>query len=303
MSGIDKPTRRVAIVLALLVATVLALRGYLPGARPAPERAPTDPTLSLVAVVALVAVALAVLAFAVLTRRPAVPTSAEFRPTARPGAPGELRAKWVLIALGVLLGWLVLIVVISRLGVQTSQPPTATPSPGPPPPGVVEPEPPDSMGGDNRLLPYFIGTTLILLLILAIGAIAQVNRRQPAIRVDEGAEPPQRPGPQTLVRAAELGLAEMGDAGRDPRTAIIACYAAMERGLAHAPGAVPLESDTPSEVLARAVDHHAVSASGATELVQLFTEARFSPHVMTEVHRDSAVAALQDVLAELRGVS
>jgi Domain of unknown function (DUF4129) len=300
MSGIDKPTRRVAIVLALLVTTVLALRGYLPGARPAPQRAPTDPTLSLVAIVALTAVALSVLAFAVLTRRTSAPSSAEYRSTALRGVGGELRAKWVLIALGLLLGWLVVIVVISRLGVRTGEQPAAKPSPVSPPSGTDRPEPIDA---DNPLLPYLIATTVILLLILVVGAIAQAKRGKPRFRVDAGDELPRRTGPQTLLRAAELGLAEIGDVSREPRAAIIACYAAMERGLAHAPGAVPLESDTPSEVLARAVDHHAVFTSGATELVQLFIEARFSPHVMTEVHRDSAVAALQDVLADLRGVS
>ena len=77
----------------------------------------------------------------------------------------------------------------------------------------------------------------------------------------------------------------------------------MENGLAHAPGAVPLASDTPSEVLARAVQHHALSADSATELVELFTEARFSPHVMNEAHREAAVQALRRVLTELRSLA
>ena len=42
-----------------------------------------------------------------------------------------------------------------------------------------------------------------------------------------------------------------------------------------------------------------ISADSATELVELFEEARFSPHVMTEVHRDAAVRVLRRVLAEL----
>ncbi|HXL62983.1 MAG TPA: DUF4129 domain-containing protein, partial [Mycobacterium sp.] len=84
-----------------------------------------------------------------------------------------------------------------------------------------------------------------------------------------------------------------------PREAIIACYAVMEDALAHS-GAVPQDSDTPSEVLARAVDHDAIHAGTATELVDLFAEARFSPHVMNEGHREVAVRALQLVLAELK---
>ena len=62
-------------------------------------------------------------------------------------------------------------------------------------------------------------------------------------------------------------------------------------------------STRPSEVLARAVEHDALRSDSATPLVELFEEARFSPHVMGEGHRDSAVQALRQVLAELRDAS
>ena len=109
--------------------------------------------------------------------------------------------------------------------------------------------------------------------------------------------------PESLARAAERGLAEMADLGRDPREAIIACYAAMERELSNVPGAVPQEYDTPTEVLARAVERHALHADNAVRLVDLFAEARFSPHVMNEGHRDVAVGVLRLVLDELRSRS
>lgn len=80
-------------------------------------------------------------------------------------------------------------------------------------------------------------------------------------------------------------------------------HAAMERELAHVPGAVPQDFDTPSEVLARAVERHALHADNAVQLVNLFTEARFSPHVMNEGHRDVAVRVLRLVLDELRSLS
>ena len=48
------------------------------------------------------------------------------------------------------------------------------------------------------------------------------------------------------------------------------------------PDAMPQDFDTASEVLARAVAHHALGPDSATQLVDLFDEARFSPHVMTE---------------------
>ena len=120
---------------------------------------------------------------------------------------------------------------------------------------------------------------------------------------DAGSLPAEPLGPQDLARAAQRGLAEIGDLSREPREAIIACYAAMERELTHVPGAVPLDCDTPSEVLARAVAHHALNPDSATQLVELFEEARFSPHVMHEAHRDVAVDALRLVLDDLRSMA
>ena len=108
---------------------------------------------------------------------------------------------------------------------------------------------------------------------------------------------------ESLARAAELGLAEIGDLSREPREAIIACYAAMESELTRVPDAVPQDCDTPTEVLARAVEHHALHADSATQLVELFEEARFSPHVMNEGHRDVAVGVLRLVLTELRSMA
>jgi hypothetical protein len=104
---------------------------------------------------------------------------------------------------------------------------------------------------------------------------------------------------ESLARAAEVGLAEVGDMNVNPRTAIIACYAAMERELANVPGAIPQDFDTASEVLERAVERNALRPDSATELVDLFDEARFSPHVMTEAHRQAAVGVLRRVLHEL----
>ena len=56
------------------------------------------------------------------------------------------------------------------------------------------------------------------------------------------------------------------------------------------------------EVLARAVENHALRGDSAAELVNLFEEARFSPHVMSEAHRESALSMLQLVLADLRSL-
>jgi Domain of unknown function (DUF4129) len=159
------------------------------------------------------------------------------------------------------------------------------------------------------VLGILLASSVPLMLIVIAGAV--INGRKRArwttpVSTDDGDHPESAPPPthpETLVRAAELGLAEMADPSRDPREAIIACYAAMERELANVPGAAPQDFDTPTEVLARAVEHHALQADSAVQLVNLFEEARFSPHVMNEGHREDAVRVLRLVLDELASQS
>ena len=145
---------------------------------------------------------------------------------------------------------------------------------------------------------------LLVVVVVGMVVLRVRGRRGPApaplVAGDTGIETAGAGGPGSLALAAERGLAEVGDLSREPREAIIACYAAMEHALANAPGAAPQESDTPSEVLARAVEHEAIHAGSATELVTLFAEARFSTHVMNEGHREAAERALRLVLDELR---
>jgi hypothetical protein len=155
-------------------------------------------------------------------------------------------------------------------------------------------------------LHYLIAATAAVFVLIVVGAVAAARRRrveQPPTVAVEIPRPPTAPDTsESLVRAAEVGLAEIGDRSREPREAIIACYAAMERELAYVPGAAPQDFDTPTEVLARAVENHALRVDSASELVNLFEEARFSPHVMSEAHRMSALNVLQLVLAELRSL-
>jgi hypothetical protein len=132
---------------------------------------------------------------------------------------------------------------------------------------------------------------------------AMRNRsRLPAVVLTGRPEAAGTADPEPLAAAAERGLAEVANPALQPREAIIACYAAMERALAAAPGAAPQASDTPSEVLARAVGNRAISSGSAAALVDLFAEARFSRHTMTEDHREQAERALRSVLTELRSL-
>ena len=305
-------------MIALLFVAAWALRGYLPGSEPVADRQrPQSSPVALVVDVALLSISVAIIGFAIIARlrnhearRPGAGSLPESR-----GAMGRPTWRFSLIALALAIGWLLLVMLLMRLGVGApgDQSPSGSPTiadPGSAPtttnPVPRQPHSPDDPG--PNVVGYLVPPMLILMALIVVGtAVASRRQRRAATSWAADGEVPEVPAQagaaESLARAAEVGLAEIGDLTREPREAIIACYAAMEGELTHVPGAVPLDCDTPSEVLARAVDHHALHADSATQLVELFEEARFSPHVMNEGHRDVAVAALRLVLADLRSMA
>lgn len=322
MNGSDKALGRVVALLALLFVVSLALRGYLPGSDHPHSDKPATSTASQVGIdtVLVVSVLIVAIAFIASLRRPRTAgASAAFQ------VPGsfEGKLKWqsvrrlLLIGGGAFLAWLAILLMLSHLQLlqlpvlpfseprQNRAPISAVPSPPPSPAPTQPPTAPRQQ--ESSVFGYLLAATVVMLLLWAVGgAMVRRSRRGPEqlLPVADGPEPMVGEStPESLTRAAEFGLAEIGDRSRGPRESIIACYAAMERALADAPGAAPQDSDTPSEVLARAVEHHALHAGSATELVALFAEARFSPHVMTEHHREIAAGALLRVLDELRSLA
>jgi Domain of unknown function (DUF4129) len=311
MPGDDKAVTRAVAVIVLVLLAIIALRGYLPGAEPAPD--PAEPAASgpgsFLAVLAMLAVSSTVIAISIVAqarRRTAAPSAGEppreYR-SERTGLPWRL----LLIAAVGLLAWLLVVVLLMRWGsdlVAVDEVPLTDPdSAAMPETGQAEPTPPETPTEGGDLFGYLSATAIALCVLSTAATLFSRRRGTAATSISVGADAP-RPVPPAgpdLARAAELGLAEIGDRSRDPREAIIACYAAMERELEKSPGTSPQDSDTPSEVLARAVERHALRADSAAELVDLFEEARFSPHVMNEGHRADAVRTLRLVQHELQG--
>jgi hypothetical protein len=308
----DKPTGRVVALIALLLMVAAALRGYLP-ARQDAVRTESDGRAALAFVVALLAVTLALITIAVVARLrdPRAPAPSAGALSGMLGT-GKGRPSWrvLLIGLAVIAAWLLIVMLLARLlATHPIGPAPPPPDNGGAAPSAHAPAPPPQQhshrprDGSQNVLGILLASTVAMLMVFVAGTVAATRRRWRPVAPGMADEPGESPAPaarsESLARAAERGLAEMTDLSREPREAIIACYAAMERELAHVPGAVPQEFDTPTEVLARAVEHHALHADNAVQLVNLFTEARFSPHVMNESHRDMAVRVLQLVLDEL----
>jgi Domain of unknown function (DUF4129) len=320
MNGIDKASGRVVALIALLFVSALALRGHLPGSDHPHHEKPANSAASQVGVdtLLIVSVIIVAIAFIASLRRPR--TAGASAPFQLPGSfDGKLTWKPVrrllLIGVGAFLVWLAIVVLFSHLQLLQlpvlpfTEPPhnrvpmTGVPSPPPPSP---TPQPMTPRQREPSVFGYLLAATVAMLLWVAGGVMVRRSRRAAGLQSPPADRQDPMTGestPETLTRAAEFGLAAIDDRSRGPRESIIACYAAMERALADAPGAEPQDSDTPSEVLARAVEHHALHAGSATELVDLFAEARFSPHVMTERHREIAAQALRRVLVELRSLA
>jgi hypothetical protein len=114
--------------------------------------------------------------------------------------------------------------------------------------------------------------------------------------------PPVDPGSKgqpTLIEGLEAGIEELELIG-DPRRAVIACYARMEKMLAAA-GIVRRPCETPLELLSRVLVQHRSAESSARRLTQLFERARFSPHRIDQDMRHHALLALREIRNQVAG--
>lgn len=85
----------------------------------------------------------------------------------------------------------------------------------------------------------------------------------------------------------------------EPRNAVVACWVALEDGLA-ASGIVPERSETSLELTLRVLTRWEVDRVTLSSLADLYREARFSRHPITEAQRGAAIAALNEIHASLR---
>lgn len=301
---------RVIALTVLLLAAGATTRGYLPGAERGPRRAESAGAVEAIVLAGLLAVSGAVIVLAIVHRtrhRRSQPGAAGPVPLAFVGGRGPVW-RAVLLVVAALALWLLTLVVLAKFGAGhhigipvevAGAGDAASSSPSDPPPAHR----PASGGPPGGRSAYLLALLTLVPALVAAAVVATRNRPRPAA-------PPQSTvlatvgsaasTGETLVRAAELGLARIIDPSREPRAAIIACYTEMERHLGADPDIAPRAFDTPTEVLARAVAHHALAPDNAARLVALFAEARFSAHQMTEQHRADAVDALRMVLEELR---
>jgi hypothetical protein len=303
MNGANRPLVRVAGLIVLVALSVVALRSYLPDAKALPQPEQPRDEVHSIALQLLLCGVLSILILLSLRRRRRQPLPAAGPSHLRLRGLSRREAIVALVGTLLLVGALWVSLYLARPtgenplrepASSTSEPrraDSAEPSQAP----RTEPE---REQPDTPLL--ILGAVLVGMAIMVL----VLRRRAPDAAVggtDQSAAPEAADTTSgSLAHLVELGLAEVAEPGRDPRASIIACYAAMEQGLTAAPDAAPLASDTPSEVLQRAVHIGALQSHAGTQLVSLFSEARFSPHQMTQTDRESAARWLQTVLDDLR---
>jgi hypothetical protein len=138
--------------------------------------------------------------------------------------------------------------------------------------------------------PLITGMVIAIAIVVALTLLGR--RKRPA-----RAESKHRTRLATLLASLAAGSDALS-AGGEPRAAIIACYAAMERGFAAA-GFAPAVADTPAEVLVRATRAGLVRPQPAETLTGLFRRARYSTHPMTSTDSRVAAAALTQMRSDL----
>jgi hypothetical protein len=149
--------------------------------------------------------------------------------------------------------------------------------------------------GENLYEPEFAWIPVLVVVALAVLAIAAYvlsSRRRKALGAAE-------------ERAAEHVADTLEDtlddlrAEPDPRRAVIAAFARLERALASS-GLPRRAPETAEEYVARILDRLEVDRAPVRTLTDLFERAKFSQHEVTEAMREDAIAALTRIRDDLR---
>jgi hypothetical protein len=140
-----------------------------------------------------------------------------------------------------------------------------------------------------------VGVVVGVLLVVAGGLVLLIrasSRHAPPVPL------PHEPSP--LLGAIDAALDAL-DSDADPRRAVIAAYATMERLLAAA-GSPRRPADAPTEHLERSLVLLGSGRASARRLTELFEQARFSVQAIDEQVRRSAFEALASVRHDLAQV-
>jgi Domain of unknown function (DUF4129) len=263
------PVLAAAALLALVAAG--AARGPLRGGGGRPAF-PADLVLSLLALLLVAMVASLVLAVVVLA------------PDQRLRAPRSHRRS-VLVALLPMAVILALWLFREPLGLLGDlRPGDTTPSTLP----VLDAPERSLPPADPGPLPLLVAGAAVVAMAAIVAAWLVADRRRRG--------PPRTPA-ERLVGLLDDALDDL-ERDPDPRRAVIAAWARMERGLAAA-GLPRRPAEAPFEYVGRVLEASPVRPAHVHRLTGLFERAKFSRHTIDQAMREQAVAALRAVRSDL----
>ena len=129
--------------------------------------------------------------------------------------------------------------------------------------------------------------------LVVLGGTLLLLRRRPPVRV-----PGARSLAEELTEVAAASIEDLRNE-RDPRKAVIAAYANMERVLA-SHGLPRRRAEAPFEYLARILRELDVSEGSVHDLTELFEYAKFSRHEIDDAMKERAIAAFAALRDELQ---
>jgi uncharacterized protein DUF4129 len=158
-------------------------------------------------------------------------------------------------------------------------------------PRPQESAPPETYEPEFALIPVLVVVGLATIAIVA--AAVALRRKHP---------PPRDEGMAAALAAVLDDTLDDLRAEKDPRKAIIAAYARLERTFA-AHGLPRRLHETPEEYLARVGSEVELGQRSLRRLTDLFTRAKFSPHDVDAGMKDEAIDALSTVRDELKAAA
>jgi Domain of unknown function (DUF4129) len=277
-------TVRAAAVAVLLAVTAIGLRAHGTFSRTASATAAAATGAALATGLA-VAEGAGLVAFILVfaMARPVRPKKEDEDEPYRPPFPWWAKTLGVLLSLAVLVTpFVVLLAGKARKKVT----PRVAAQPGLPRPGTTHLTAPVH----SSPWPLIAGVAVAIAAVIALAVLTRARRR--------GRGPWRRAAGLAALADTLAAGHDVLSQGGDPRQAIIACYAAMERGFAAA-GSAPAAADTPAEVLTRAAGAGIVRSGSAETLTGIFRRARYSTQPMTSADSGQAATALAQMRAEL----
>jgi Domain of unknown function (DUF4129) len=152
--------------------------------------------------------------------------------------------------------------------------------------------------GHKPAIDYQPGISWLVVAVVLGLAIAAIS----AYVISERRTRKARDANEVLAEQLALALDDALDdlrAEADPRRAIVAAYARMERVLA-ASGIPRKRAETADEYLGRILRELAPGSDAVARLTDLFTQAKFSHHDIDATMKEEAIQALEQIRDELR---